>query len=881
METNNLHVISHTHWDREWYLTFQQFRIRLVDLVDHLLDILDNEPDFKYFNMDGQTIVLEDYLAIKPQNEAKLRKYISEGRILVGPWYQLNDENLVSGESTIRSLLIGHRIAADFGSVMKVGYLPDQFGNISQMPQIFRGFGIDGVIFGRGKQLACDDDKMEMIWASPDGSEVVASLMAFWYNNAQRFPNDTAAAIEYAKSISEKMSPHTVTGELLLMNGVDHLEAQGDVGDIIRRVNEAAGDVHLVHTTFPAYIEAVKNCIDTQGLKLNRVEGELREDRDGNVLAGTLSARMYIKQANVKCETWLEKYTEPSCAFASMAGAEYPRDMLRYAWKHLMKNHPHDSICGCSIDQVHAEMMPRFDEVEQIARELTDRSLSHISSQIGTKGETLVVFNPLSWVRTERVIAEIEFKLGENSREAPQMDDSLDVQAIELIDTDGGSVPYRLLESVIYAKSIYSPVELPMSAMTRKFTIEFIAENVPSCGYTTYTVKPVDSACQCDRAVAGLTIGDGKISNEYLEVGISNGGISIKSNDGACAFDNICALEDAGDVGDEYRYGKPEQDTVITTASDNAEIRIIDNSPISATIVRKSVLNIPVSATPDQLSRSYETVACPVTSRFTLSAKSSRVDVVTEIENLAKDHRLRAVFPSGVKTDVSHAEMPFDVVSRSIRPPSDWQGASTFFPQKSWMDVNDGEKGLAVLNKGLPEYEVYDDESRTVAVTLLRCVGCLSGSGDTAGVIPTPGAQCIGKHTSEYSVFPHAGSWGDARVWAEAGSFNTPFICAQTGAHYGVLPLSYSFIEIAPSSLVVSAIKQGEGTDSLIVRFYNVCGTEIKDAEIRVNGSVSARRVNMNEEPLMNLAVDSRGTVRLDVRPSEIVTIEFSVITKN
>ena len=157
-----LHVISHTHWDREWYFTFQKFRVRLVDLIDHVLDILDSDPDYNCFNLDGQTIVLEDYLQIKPENRERIARYVREGKILVGPWYQLNDEFLVSGESTVRSLLIGHRISREFGATMKLGYLPDQFGNISQMPQIFNGFGIDTAIFGRGLQLV-GDRKMERL----------------------------------------------------------------------------------------------------------------------------------------------------------------------------------------------------------------------------------------------------------------------------------------------------------------------------------------------------------------------------------------------------------------------------------------------------------------------------------------------------------------------------------------------------------------------------------------------------------------------------------------------------------------------------------------------------------------------------------------------
>ena len=447
MEKHTYHVISHTHWDREWYLTYQKFRLRLVDLVDHLLQILDTDPNFRFFNFDGQTIVLEDYLAIRPQNEKKLKDYIKQGRILVGPWYQLNDENLVSGESTVRSLLIGHRIAQDFGGVMKVGYLPDQFGNISQMPQIFRGFGIDNAIFGRGRQLAEPGDKMEALWEAPDGSEVISSLMAFWYNNAQRLPYATEEAVAYIENLRRVMSPVAATPHLLLMNGVDHLEVQPDLGDIMSRISSRIPDGEIYHTTMPAYIEAVKSYVAANKVELQKVKGELRQDRNGSVLAGTLSTRMYIKQANNQSETWLERYAEPLSALAASVGGEYHHDALRYAWKLLMQNHPHDSICGCSIDQVHDEMMPRFAQVDQIADELTQRSMKCISDKIQTNTESLVVFNTLAWTRTDKLSATVEFVLSEPTRGIPEVDKRRDVTAFNLYDENGQHVPSRSLRT--------------------------------------------------------------------------------------------------------------------------------------------------------------------------------------------------------------------------------------------------------------------------------------------------------------------------------------------------------------------------------------------------------------------------------------------------
>src|SRR6267154_775216 len=158
----NIIIVTHTHWDREWYQTFQQFRFRLVHAVDTLLDILDRDPGFTHFLLDGQTIVLEDYLEVRPEQEQRLKNYIRSGRIQVGPWYLQPDEFLVSGESLVRNLQIGLQQAAVYGEQMRAGYVPDCFGHIAQLPQILRGFGIDSAFFLN--DVASEDLNSVFLW---------------------------------------------------------------------------------------------------------------------------------------------------------------------------------------------------------------------------------------------------------------------------------------------------------------------------------------------------------------------------------------------------------------------------------------------------------------------------------------------------------------------------------------------------------------------------------------------------------------------------------------------------------------------------------------------------------------------------------------------
>ena len=249
-----IHVVSHTHWDREWYLTHEQFRFRLVALVDRLLDLLDADPNYKYFHLDGQTIVLEDYLEIRPEQEPRLRKAIEAGRILIGPWYVMPDEFLVSGESLIRNLLRGHRISRQFGTPMPVGYLPDLFGHVGQMPQIWRQFGLDNTILWRG----FGGVNAEYWWDAPDGSRLLMMhLPPEGYCNATRIVFDPDEMMARAKEKVDYERGRTRTGQALLMNGVDHVEPHTAIPTLIERLS-AIPDQRAIHSTLPDYVAAVR-----------------------------------------------------------------------------------------------------------------------------------------------------------------------------------------------------------------------------------------------------------------------------------------------------------------------------------------------------------------------------------------------------------------------------------------------------------------------------------------------------------------------------------------------------------------------------------------------------------------------------------------------
>ena len=395
-------LISETHWDRAWYRTFQQFRLRLVNLVNELLDILDEDPEFKTFTFDGQTVVIEDYLEMVPHQRERFTNLVMTGRIDIGPWYVLPDVYLVSGEALIRNLLMGRRIGKDFGGVINVGYIPDPFGHVSQIPMILSQFNYDSAIFARGIGNEIEDLGAEFIWEGSDGSEVLTHWLPFSYGNAARLPEDIDDALDTLDDVVQKLKPWTRIGTVLLMNGSDHVLPQPQVPEVIQKYNETRPD-KIIFGSLPMFIERLKT--HREGLK--RFRGEFRRSKYENLLSGVYSTRIYLKQMNEYIQRLLERTVEPLCSIAFALGSSYPRDQIRMAWKYLLRNHPHDDICGCSIDEVHDDMVQRFRWVDEIGGALLEDAYEAIAKVHETESTGIVVTNPSPRLRNDIVIMEM------------------------------------------------------------------------------------------------------------------------------------------------------------------------------------------------------------------------------------------------------------------------------------------------------------------------------------------------------------------------------------------------------------------------------------------------------------------------------------------
>ncbi len=828
-----IHIVSHTHWDREWYLPYQVFRAKLVEMIDSLLDILERKENFRYFTLDGQTVVLEDYLELRPERLEELRKWIRARRVFIGPWYTLPDEFLVSGESLIRNLLMGERIAERFGRVMKVGYLPDPFGHIQEMPQILQGFDIDNIVFWRGYSVD-EEHKSEFIWVAKDGSKVIAINLPDGYFNA--FNITKKGFEEFKRIVEEKFSriaPYATTQNVLLMNGEDHLFPEELLGDYIEMVK----DSRLMHSNLKIFVDEIRK----NRANLKKFGGELRDCRRSPILSGVLSTRMYLKIRNQRCEALLEKYVEPLSIIAYLQGMPYPEHLIRQAWKYLLQNQTHDGICGTSVDEVHREMLTRYAWVEEISDYVIKKAIAFIFGEEKGNEREYMVFNPLNWEVKER----IEIPVSGNLK-------------LHLATEKDNEIPSDIVDGRI-----------------------IFVDSLPPLGYRVYHLKEGRNNFNVPHGETG----EGSIENEYLKITVNgNGTVNIKEKRTGKIYEGLNLLVDVGDAGDEYNFSPPEEACVITNSAQRARIRIFRGNVISKIYVDLD-FSLPESLTADRKRRKRRRVHCPVKIVYSLYRGIPRLDVKVIMLNRAKDHRLRVLIPTKIRVDKVVAASHFGVIEREVRVEK-WDNSWIEVPQpikphKGWIDLSDGSSGFMVATKGLPEYEATEEGN--LYITLLRSVGWLSRSDlktrkiRAGPEIETPEAQCIGRHEFEYSLIPHHGNWENAYVLANQFIYSPQ---AFPIASQKNIPREFSFLSLTPP-LMLSSLKKSEDGKAIIVRFYNPTGREIHG---KLNFSTPLREVavvNFREERIKGdgakILQRNKDEIIIAVKPYKIVTLKLTV----
>ena len=885
-----LFFVSHTHWDREWYAPFEVFRFKLVETVDRLLEILDEDPAFVHFHLDGQTIVLDDYLKIRPEKREALIRHIREGRISIGPWYILQDEFLTSGEANIRNMLRGLRDAAAYGPCSSIGYLPDTFGHFSQMPQLLNGFGIDNAIFCRGLTSSYDHfrtpeapaDKSECVWRGPDGSEVLGVFGSNWYNNASELPEDPEQAALRINGAALGAAAFATTDNLLLFNGCDHQPVQKNLPAILRACRPALQDRYeLVQTSYADYIDAIRPYRE----RFPQVEGELTgQNADGKfAFIHTASIRPQIKQLNSRCQSLLECQAEPITVMAMMEGDQNRRAFLKEAWELLMQNHPHDSICCCGDDAVYREMTTRYEKSIEIAGQAAARGAKYIAERVdshfaGENGRAVTLFNPYPYPLSETVTVQVDFDTS-----VP-----VDASALCIVDAEGDRRPcgVRMIGRVF---TYTLPEEtFRVFRYVNRFEVTFEAEAIPPMGYKTYAVVQ-DAAAGLPGSP--LKAKETEAENDEIRVTFRpDGTFDLLCKATGKTYVGLNAFEDGGDVGDEYTCYAPNEDRIIRSSGGRADVRCAEANAVYAEYEVTMTMDIPDgfglldgedfetlrydgaadhSARKRQSRRSGTTVPMAVTTRVRVPAHGRRISIRTTVDNPAGNHRLRAVFPTALSAEGCFAHTPFDVVERPFGYRPHWGLTDLCDRQQAFAGFRDEENVFVVANRGSYEYEACPEDC-TFKLTLFRCIDEMGDWGD----FPTPEAQLIGESSYEYALLVgEAADYGELVRQAVAYNGGEPAYAEQP-AHDGNLPAEKSYLSFsAPEHVLFSALKPAEDSGRIVLRLYNYSNEE---ETLSVSTALrDGQLTDLNETPVGS-APCGEGGLRLAVPAKKIVTLSFA-----
>lgn len=815
-ERTIVHLVPHTHWDREWYQPFQVFRMRLVELVDQLLATMDADPRLR-FTLDGQVATVDDYLEVRPEARGQIEALVREGRLAIGPWQILMDEFLVSGETLIRNLELGWHAAQQLGNVMPIGYLPDMFGHVAQMPQILVRAGIHDAVVWRGVPAAID--RHAFLWSAPDGSTVRAEYLPGGYGNASGLlavPDRLPQAID--RFIAESRA-FFGDRSVLAMYGSDHTVPSPRLTGLVSAANEAMERAEVRIETLADYIQGARDLTGS----LPAWSGELRSGARANMLMGVTSARIDIKQAAARAERALERYAEPLVA---LHGGQWPERLLEVAWRRVIDNSAHDSICGCSDDAVVRQVLVRFAEATQIADGVTSQAARAIAGQVPRDG--LAAINPSPSVRLALVefdvdatmaSVDMEVELPDGSRRPTQtvraprgvmppfplagrdipamlrrrmhgrelFGHSLDGFRVEqatgrprlVLILDDPTAPDELdlgeLVDAIVAASEAAPDDMWEIARVIADRRRVVARvPLPPLGWT--AVRAVEATKDAAPGHAADTFDDDPpvlVTERTIENGLID---VVLADDGTCTLRGggvtlagVGRIVDGGDYGDSYNHAAPHADRLVDQPG-WVTTRVLEAGPIRGRVEVVRHYGWPSGILPEGAARTDTDLATEVTTILELRQGEPFVRVTVAFGNRSRDHRVRWHIPLPATTDVSAAEGQFAVVERGMMPEAGHgEVPLPTYPARGFVHA----AGATVLLDHVTEYELVD--GRELALTLLRSVGLISRYDNpnredpAGGEFPIPDAQMLRDWSIGFAIAPHAGSWSDldAVGWAE------------------------------------------------------------------------------------------------------------------
>lgn len=887
-------VVSHTHWDREWYHTAARFRQPLVALLDA---VLERRTSQETFLLDGQAITLLDYLAVRPDREAELGVRLQARTIEAGPWFVLGDNLIPSGEAILRNLEAGHRVLRRLGAAPPpVIYCPDTFGHPAALPSIAAGYGFGAAVVWRGAGGAGHPTSDAFRWQAADGASVFTHhLPPDGYEYGSALPAANEAATTRWRRMRDVLVPRNRTGVILLLNGADHHALQPDVVDAVDALRAAAApDAIVQRSSLAAFVDTFNAaCCD---LDLPVVHGELRDSYGYTwTLSGTLGTRAHQKRRNALLERALLRDVEPwlalswlhhasararvTAANGALTLAQLPA-LLNIAWQDLLETHPHDTLCGCSIDGVARAMDARQESVQSQARGLRVAALALAlkhdvvaarSRPIGFgAGQPVVVRNRAASARGGLA----ELRLVETLGDVAVGPDSAPATTVDLSGPPRipqvRGVILQLLGSRVMQHRRESPQHYPDNDLVRVHRVAAWLPEVPAYGLGVFATTAADDGGEAPLhvvpavpAVRVIVSPSGIVlDNDRVRVTVRDGRVDIEQRERR--LEHVLAIESIADVGDSYTpslRGAPERLMCVET-------RLLHRGPLRAAV---------------QLT--WESAARDIRVRTTLVVDAAADVLRCDVRgiNRRRDHRLQLQWRTGFDEPDTVADAAFGPVERHAprAPAGSREAVVPTMPMHRWLTQAQHGQGATLFADGLAEAE---STPGALSITLVRAIGELSRRdmperpGHAGWPSPTPDAQSLGRFSARVGFMLHDDGGDRLELVSRAADALLLPLCGDTWRDLvtAVVPARMAGPELHGAGLEASAVTLAQRSDGIILRAVNLTGDVVQGHwQLPHDGPWLVTRCRLDEAP-MEATARRDAQVVFTAGPREIVTLHIA-----
>ncbi len=896
-----VHVVPHSHWDREWYFTTSRSKVYLMKDLKDVLDTLESNPDFKYFMVDAQGSLLDDYIKWMPQDKDRITKLVKEKKLVIGPWYTQTDQLVISGESIVRNMYYGMKRCETFGGYMNVGYVPDSFGQSGNMPQIYKEFGIEDTLFWRG---VSDDmvNHTDYNWRGDDGSVVFTTQIPFGYYIGGNIPEDPKQSEEFwQKECFEKAGGRSATKHIYFPNGFDQAPIRTNLPEIIKERNEKDPENEYVISCIEDYIKDVKS----ENPELEEVSGELVIAKHMRIHKSIFSSRSDLKVMNTQIQNYVTNVMEPLLTLSYNLGNDYPHEAVGEIWKLLFENAAHDSIGSCISDTANEDVYVRYKQARDIAVNLVELHSRLIATSVKNDAEmTFTLINTLPQKRNDTVVVKTYIPGGN----------------FAILDEKGNKVDYTVIESRDLTDYVLSQtIKLDPS---RKFyvpsqvleaTIAIKTSDVPAFGYVQYTLDTKgNSAKNLEKK--------NTLENEFYAINVEeDGSLTITDKENNVTYKNQGVLVENGDDGDSFNYSPPRKDLEVFSNKSECSVEVSGSDIYDQAVIK---FNMVVPKDLEERAEGKVSVNLPITMTVALRKDSKVIDFNVHVDNKGLSHRLCVLFDSQIVSSYNYADEQFGSIKRpnyyekemklymasaenktekktGVQELANWANDQSTWqeppisiePTQSYVSLTDGKQGIAVIPQGVREYEVLDDHM--IRLTLFRTYGFMGkenliyrpGRASGERIIETPAAQLLKEMDFAFGFTTYASDINEANVDTLAKTYNTN-IEVYTYAEFlngrlifsqreieGTKESRYSLFE-TENKLVVSAIKKAEDNDGYIIRLFNGKNHENISDTIKFNFDVKeAYYTNLREEKTEDIKVENNTINVKELSHCKFVTI--------